>query len=386
MSDHFSGPRALAGPAGDICDFYAFPSPETPGRLVLVMNVHPLAGTETHFSDAISFNFRLRPISLDEGGGGAFTLGEEADELAYSVTFDAARSGKQTGQVVPALGAAGSFHGGPAPKLGTPVAFEVGDVSGGAGDGLRVYAGLRSDPFFIDLAAFQATIQIGHLAFTRPGRNSLHSANVLSIVVELDSAPLLAKGSGPLLAAVAETVVRAAIPVRLERVGRPEIKNVMLQWKHFDKVNSDIELRDLYNLEDPFHMGKDYMDAYRARLDANLAALDLLDGKADWAPGADGHHPLTELLLADYLVVDASKPYAENGFLEIEKSARAGPPNTTCGGRSLNADIMDTLYTLLFAADSERAVSDGVTQATVPAGEAFPYLAPANPALADARA
>jgi hypothetical protein len=27
MSDHFSGPRALAGPAGDICDVYAFPSP-----------------------------------------------------------------------------------------------------------------------------------------------------------------------------------------------------------------------------------------------------------------------------------------------------------------------------------------------------------------------
>ena len=43
MSDHFSGPRALAGPAGDICDVYAFPSPERPGHLVLVMNVQPLA-------------------------------------------------------------------------------------------------------------------------------------------------------------------------------------------------------------------------------------------------------------------------------------------------------------------------------------------------------
>ena len=39
MSDHFSGPRALAGPAGDICDVYAFPSPERPGHLVLVMTV-----------------------------------------------------------------------------------------------------------------------------------------------------------------------------------------------------------------------------------------------------------------------------------------------------------------------------------------------------------
>ena len=34
MSDHFSGPRALAGPAGDISDVYAFPSPKRPGHLV----------------------------------------------------------------------------------------------------------------------------------------------------------------------------------------------------------------------------------------------------------------------------------------------------------------------------------------------------------------
>ena len=39
MTDHFSGPRAIAGPAADICDLYAFPSPERPGHLVLVMNV-----------------------------------------------------------------------------------------------------------------------------------------------------------------------------------------------------------------------------------------------------------------------------------------------------------------------------------------------------------
>ena len=63
MSDHFSGPRALAGPAGDICDAYAFPSPERPGHLVLVMTVQPLATPESFFSDAIVYRFRLRPVS-----------------------------------------------------------------------------------------------------------------------------------------------------------------------------------------------------------------------------------------------------------------------------------------------------------------------------------
>ena len=68
MSDHFSGPRALAGPAGDITDFYAFPSPERPGHLVLVMNVYPLATTRAAFSDAIDCRFRLRPVTIAGSG------------------------------------------------------------------------------------------------------------------------------------------------------------------------------------------------------------------------------------------------------------------------------------------------------------------------------
>lgn len=60
MSDHFSGPRARAGPAGDIADLYVFPSSERPGHLVLVMNVLPLAGPDAFFSEAIVCRFRLR--------------------------------------------------------------------------------------------------------------------------------------------------------------------------------------------------------------------------------------------------------------------------------------------------------------------------------------
>ena len=88
-------------------------------------------------------------------------------------------------------------------------------------------------------------------------------------------------------------------------------------------------MRDLYNLEDAFHPGKDYRNVYRARLDANLAVFDRLDGKTDWPLDANGTHPLTELLLADHLVVDLSKPYAEDSFLEIERAVLAGrTPNT----------------------------------------------------------
>ena len=43
MSDHISGPRALAEPIADITDVYAFPSPQDPQHLVLVLNTLPFA-------------------------------------------------------------------------------------------------------------------------------------------------------------------------------------------------------------------------------------------------------------------------------------------------------------------------------------------------------
>ena len=47
MSDHISGPRALAEPIADITDVYAFPSPQRSGHLVLVMNTLPSPSRRT---------------------------------------------------------------------------------------------------------------------------------------------------------------------------------------------------------------------------------------------------------------------------------------------------------------------------------------------------
>jgi hypothetical protein len=96
--------------------------------------------------------------------------------------------------------------------------------------------------------------------------------------------------------------------------------------------------------------------------------------------GEGGAHPLTELLLADFLVVDVTKPYAERGsFLEIERATRGAHRHQTCGGRTLNDDAMDTLFTLLVNAGNGPTIRDGVDQSTRPASCAFPYLAPPNP-------
>jgi hypothetical protein len=63
MGDHFSSPRVFADPAAGIVDLYAFPSPELPGHVVLVLTVFPGATVTSLFSDAITYHFRIRPVT-----------------------------------------------------------------------------------------------------------------------------------------------------------------------------------------------------------------------------------------------------------------------------------------------------------------------------------
>jgi hypothetical protein len=369
MSDHISGPRALADPIADITDVYAFPSPERPGRLVLVMNTLPFAQPGDGLSDGLVYRFRLRPLS--EGTpGDAVPFALRAEEFVVECAFSPATTGGP-GQGVDQEGTCTT-------PAGATVSFRVNDEQGGSGHGVRVFAGPRWDPFIMDARAALTTIATGELAFTDPGSIFLDGKNVLSLVVEVDCELL---GGAELVGVVAETLTRGRFTVRIERVGRPEVKNMLLAPKQFDPVNTDLEIRDLYNMEDAFHLGPTYQGAYRARLNANLTFWDGLDGRTDWAADGQGDHPLTNLVLADYLVVDVTKPYTERGsFLEIELAALAGKAHETCGGRTPNDDVIDTLFTTLVNAGNGPVIRDGVDQATRPASRTFPYLAAPNPA------
>jgi hypothetical protein len=366
MSDHISGPRALADPIADITDVFAFPSPETPGHLTLVVNTLPMAEPSALFSAGLLYRFRLRRLTA--AGGWAFV--PAAEELVFDCLFD-------TPEHVAHVAGGHRQHGRCVAPDGEEVSFLVNDEAGGAGSGLRVFAGVRWDPFIMDARAALATIATRKLAFTDHGSIFLDGKNVLSIAVELDVGLL---GDATLVGVVAETLTRGEFNVRVERVGRPEVKNMMLAPKDFDPVNRDLEIRDLYNMDDAFHLGDSYAGAYRARLDANLAFWDGLDGKTDWPIADDGHHPLTDLILADYLIVDVTRSYQEQGsFLEIELAARRGEEHVTCGGRTLNDDVMDTVFTQLINAGNGPTIRDGVDAASHPATTVFPYLARPNP-------
>jgi hypothetical protein len=79
-------------------------------------------------------------------------------------------------------------------------------------------------------------------------------------------------------------------------------------------------------------------------------------------------------------VIDPAKPYAEEGsFLEIELAARRGETHRTCGGRALNDDVMDRIFTLLITGGDGPPIRDGVDRSSRPGTRTWPYLAEPNP-------
>ncbi|MGO7209494.1 DUF4331 family protein [Rhizobium ruizarguesonis] len=359
MSDHFSGPAVMDDPAVDITDFYAFPSPERQGNLVLIMNAFPMATSQSFFSDVVAYRFRLRPLIRS---GESFVHGpaEHTIDVRFSDVPDGTSA--QNGIVVTSNGREAGFVSGEPLEL----------------DGLRVYAGLVSDPFFMDVEATIRTDMSGKLSFKKKGTNTVEFRDVLTIVVEVPFAPILERlGGVTLIAAIAETVVaRRGKPIRLERVGRPEMKNVMLS--NATREPKGVELRDLYNKEDAFSLSKEYRPLYESRVDSSLAFFDGLDGEIAWPSAADGRHPMRDLLLSDYLVLDLAHPFATGNFLEIERAVLEDRPHATAGGRWLDDDILDEMLTLLVNGGRGERLGDGVDGPTNPAAPVFPYLRQAN--------
>lgn len=369
MSDHGSSPRAIADSMVDITDLYVFPSPERPGALVLVLNAFPLAGPTAHFSNVIDYRLRVRPVTAGPPGAWpAFIVSEKEYTFICRFAPPVSSDGSQLVQ-----------EGTCTVPNGETVSLRMNDETGATGLGLRVFAGRRMDPFFFDGPAVLRSVAARKLAFTNPGTSTVYRQNVLSIVIQFDVAAMFAADDGPLFAVVGETAVASAPANRLERYGRPDIKNVVMFPKDFDPVNQDLEIRDLYNQEDAFNLGPAYVAAFRSRMNANLAFWDSIDGKTDWPLDGDGRHPLTELLLADFMVVDVSKPFAEDSFFEIEQALLKGSPHDSCGGRALNDDCMGTFMTVFVNGGNGARISHGIDGPAVPAARAFPYLVPPEP-------
>jgi hypothetical protein len=191
-ADHRDGPAAIADPAADITDIYAWMSTDKT-KVTLVMDVYPNAPAGTLFSDQVLYTFDLNS---------AASFGGTPTNTKIICGFDTAQ--KITCWV-------GSSE------------MVTGDASATAGltsasAKTKVFAGLRDDPFFFNLTGFKATAadvaaaasgltfdpsgcpmldattsstlvaQLAHGTAGAAPTSDFAGQNVLSIVIEVDTA------------------------------------------------------------------------------------------------------------------------------------------------------------------------------------------------------
>ena len=366
MSDRIDGPRSIGDPSIDLTDLFVFISPENAGRTVLVANVFPSAGASAMFSNVVNHSLVVRRATVAGLGNAAkFTTGD--DEVRFSCRFDALEPGRD--------GAKPVQRGTCTFPDGQVLRFVVNDEKGASTpDGtFRVFAGLRSDPFF-------SAWLIGPPL--RKFSNLLQHDNALSIVIEFETRRVLDPAKGSLFGAVAETTPLprsgrsvGTNPPRFDWVGKPEQTNMRLDNSALRDVD---DLRDLWNQQTPFAIAEELKPLFRKRLMDSLAEWDMRDGKADWTPAALAAN--AEVFLDDFMLFDVTKPISDASFLEIEKSTFNGHAYQTGGGRTLDANTIDILLTWTVNHDRE-FMQGGATGATQPGGKTFPYLAPPNQQL-----
>lgn len=172
-ADHADGPAAKADPAADITDVFAWMSADAK-KVYLVMDLVRNATPASKFSDSVQYVFHT--TSRASFGAPA------SPEVNVICTFDAA-------QKIQCWAGNGAY-----------VTGDASNVNGiASGDGkLKVFAGLRDDPFFFNLAGFQATgaavaAAASSLTFDPAGCPALDQATATTLVTQLLTAP----GGGP---------------------------------------------------------------------------------------------------------------------------------------------------------------------------------------------
>jgi Domain of unknown function (DUF4331) len=190
-SDHQDTPEVELNPRMDINDVYAFPG-ATPDRIALVLTTSsPIAGQNASFDPSL-----LYQIKIDNGG-------DANEDLVFQITFNTGTGSAQTvrvvGPIAPTIQGTQSVLVNATPAVEGPVNTVLGSPTG-----IQVFAGLRADPFFIDLEQFFNIIpdrrpSTGALSgpstptasqFRNPGVDLLRPFNALAIVIELPKSQL----------------------------------------------------------------------------------------------------------------------------------------------------------------------------------------------------
>jgi hypothetical protein len=183
-ADHRDSTVLTANPARDIADIYSFRSPANPNNLVLVMTVSglipPAEASTTFFDPNVLYQWKIdsNADAVEDLVVQAFVTGTAGDQVIHfrgpvapEVTGTTSRipDGDELVQVALSSGA-------------TPVTASA--------NGVTVFAGVRDDPFFFDLAQFNQIVAGNATAFNNPGTDTFAGTDVLALVFEVPIAQL----------------------------------------------------------------------------------------------------------------------------------------------------------------------------------------------------
>lgn len=307
----------------DLNDLYAFAGSES--TTVLAVTAVPAAPGDATFGSDI-----LYEIKVD-------TDGDAIENHSFEISFSDVRdNGGQFLRVQHAEGDAavdGSANG-------TLVGYGQTGGTLPLPDGGQIWTGLRSDPFFMDLAGFQGTLAAFEPPETTfpPGADTDRTLNdgnendfflpldTLAIVVEVpDEAIGLNEGTfGSELGLTGSVGVWATTSgsdgEQIDRIGRPGI-NTVVNAAVFDDLNpvGVEDVKDLYNQTEPKDDG-----AFREKAADVLMQLSSIDDEGSYSQCQA--ETLASVLLPDIL------PYSKNDVLP-----------SPLEGRALEDDVIDTL-------------------------------------------
>ncbi|MBI3982796.1 MAG: DUF4331 family protein [Gemmatimonadetes bacterium] len=200
-SDHQDTPEVELSPRMDINDVYAFPG-SSDDRIVLVLTtsspITPAQSATAAFDPSLLYQLKINNNT------------DAVEDVVIQVTFEGTGQAQEVivrGPVAPpATGTVNEIAKVPATVSG-PINTVLGSTSG-----MQVYAGLRDDPFFLDLEQFFRIIPdrkpvSGPLSLlpSTPSATSFRAAgaavdylrgvNTLAIVIELPESELTAGGT-----------------------------------------------------------------------------------------------------------------------------------------------------------------------------------------------
>ena len=326
MSNHFSADN-LRYPGDDtrldLTDVFAFRSEEDPAKTVLIMDSNPTIRPPDGLPQTVVTSRDFHPgavyrINIDQDG-------DALADAAFTLTFSEPENGSQTGTAYYATGdqAREPEPGGRVLTSSIPVSFGA-TAQPVEADGIRIFAGARSDPFFADIE--------GALhGFHWTGNDDFEGNDVLSIALEV---PDDLVGSGPKVGVWASiSQYRDGILTQMDRGGNPTINPF---------INPDGQ-KNLYNSRQPADDIANYLTPWSQLLE-------------------NGGYPPEEAIQAALMDLP--------DILRYDRSKRAAYPN----GRFLTDDV----YSMRFAWLSHGKVPPTGLKPHEDMEGAFPYLGAPN--------